>query len=311
MSDRHLMLTLAKVVIAAAWSDGEVTHDEINSLKLMLLKLRTSGGRRAAELTGREWAELEIYMDSPVSAPERARLVAELQNALRTGQQKREAMEALREVVAADGVVSEEEQALLAELEEAIDQVAVGLFGAMQRVVGRRMEVQQQGSAGVPNREAYLTDFLTNKVYYALSQRLRQGEAELRLSEEEQRKLGLAGGLMAKLAHVDGDPTEQEFRTMVETIQRHWALDGEAASFVADVALVAVKESFDSRRLMRELANVSSREERRHFLKALFAVAAADGNISLDEHEEIRIIARGIKLTHEEFIQAKLSVLGG
>ena len=32
-----MMLTLAKVIIAAAWADGEMSHTEINSLKEMLV----------------------------------------------------------------------------------------------------------------------------------------------------------------------------------------------------------------------------------------------------------------------------------
>ena len=33
MPDRNLILSLAKVAIAAAWADGEITQNEINSVK--------------------------------------------------------------------------------------------------------------------------------------------------------------------------------------------------------------------------------------------------------------------------------------
>ena len=72
MSDKNLILTLAKVIVAAAWADGEMTLEEINSLKDLLFQLPHAGG---VQITGREWARLEMYIESPVGAAERARLV--------------------------------------------------------------------------------------------------------------------------------------------------------------------------------------------------------------------------------------------
>jgi hypothetical protein len=43
----------------------------------------------------------------------------------------------------------------------------------------------------------------------------------------------------------------------------------------------------------------------------LFAVATADGEASYDEIEEIRTIAGSLKLSHQDFIQAKLKILPG
>ena len=39
-----------------------------------------------------------------------------------------------------------------------------------------------------------------------------------------------------------------------------------------------------------------------------FAVAAADGMASFEEIEELRVVAQGMKLTHQEFIDAKLTL---
>jgi uncharacterized tellurite resistance protein B-like protein len=62
--------------------------------------------------------------------------------------------------------------------------------------------------------------------------------------------------------------------------------------------------------MIKEIASDSAVEERRRVLQTLFAVAHSDGKISFDEIEEIRVVARGLKLTHKDFIDAKLSVLG-
>jgi len=45
-------------------------------------------------------------------------------------------------------------------------------------------------------------------------------------------------------------------------------------------------------------------------LEGLFAIATADGKMSVEEVEEIRKIAYGLGFSHREFINAKLKVMG-
>jgi len=39
MTDRNLIITMGKVIVAAAWADGTVDAEEINSLKDLLFML--------------------------------------------------------------------------------------------------------------------------------------------------------------------------------------------------------------------------------------------------------------------------------
>jgi uncharacterized tellurite resistance protein B-like protein len=55
----------------------------------------------------------------------------------------------------------------------------------------------------------------------------------------------------------------------------------------------------------REFGQIATREQSRGLLECLFAVAAADGSISVVEDNEIRRITNELRLTHEEFIQAR------
>ena len=52
----------------------------------------------------------------------------------------------------------------------------------------------------------------------------------------------------------------------------------------------------------------TTESERLDFIDVLFDVAAADGALSFEETEEIRTIAYVLKLTHRQFIDAKLKV---
>jgi len=84
MADRSVILALARVIVAAAWADGELHREEIDGLKDLLFHLPHVGPARGLELLAADWDRLEMYIQSPVDAAERTRLIAELQAALRT-----------------------------------------------------------------------------------------------------------------------------------------------------------------------------------------------------------------------------------
>ena len=307
MSDRDLILKLARVIIAVAWADGQISNEEINCLKDLLFRLRTSTFDESMQFSAQEWARLDMYIETPVGDEERARLVADLQNALRSPADKQLVKDALQNMIEADGEVSQEERELVAQVQADIESVGVG---GLQRLLGGAMKRRSDAVANAPNREAYFDDFIENKVYYAVAQRLHVEPTELGLTDDELRKLSLVGGLMAKIAQLDEQVTDAEFADMVAIFQDSWAVSHEAATFVVEVAVSAVDATYDTFRMMRELATGATEDERRQVVEVLFAISAADGDMSIDETEEIRVIARGLNLTHKDFIDAKLKVLG-
>lgn len=307
MADRSLILTLAKVLIAAAWVDGEVTQDEINSAKDLLFHLpHRAANAPGMKLSSREWATLEMYAESPVAADERARLVGELQEALRSPEDKALVLSMLEGVLQADGAVSSEETAVLAEIKDAIDQTETGLVSKLNRLFGGAVARRSAAVQG-PNREQFYNDFVQNKVFYAVNQRLQLEGQSLTLPDEDLRKYSLAGALMAKVAHTDRTVMDEEFTVMVEALQARWGVKRETAVFIAEVAIAQISATQDMYRMQREFATLTSEAERERFIEVLFLVAAADGQVSFEETEEIRLLATGLNLAHPQFIAAKLA----
>lgn len=306
MADRTLILTLAKVLIAAAWVDGGVTQDEINSAKDLLFHLpHTAANAPGMKLSSREWATLEMYVESPIDAAERARLLAELQEALRSPEDKALALAMLEGVVQADGVVSAEETAVLNEIKQAIDQADIGLAGKLSRLFGGA--VQRRSAAAGPNREQFYQDFVQNKVFYAVNQRLQLEGKRLDISEADLRKYSLAGALMAKVAHLDDAVTDGEVAVIVRALREGWGVSEETAVFITEVATAQMSAIQDVFRMQREFATITSEAERESFIEVLFLVAGADGSVTIDEIEEIRRMANGLNLSHPQFIAAKLA----
>jgi len=290
-------MTLAKVVIAAAWADGEISLDEINCLKDLLFQLRG--------LDARGWASLEIYMTNPIGREERERLLVELKRLIRSSRDKRMALQALDDMACADGSPADNEQRVIDEIKAAIDSASVGIFSGIGNMLAGALERRSKALANAPNRELYFDEFVRNKILFNLRQR--QGDLGLDIPEEDLKKLSLTGGLMARVSNIDRKTTTAEIGAMIEAMQKGWKISSDAAAFVAEVAVSASSLEVDYFRMTREFFTNTTNEERVQLLDVLFAVAAADGEISLTETEEIRRIASGLKLTHRQFINAKLA----
>jgi uncharacterized tellurite resistance protein B-like protein len=296
----QLVMTLAKVIIAAAWADGEVSHEEINSLKDLLFRL--------PNMEARDWASLEIYIDSPVGSEERLRLTSDLALAMSSRADKDLALSALDDLIHADGEIPESEELVAKEIRQAIEDADVGVIGGIGKLVKGSIQRRSEAVAGAPNREAYLEDFIKNRVYYGVRRRLDESDAHPDLSDADLRKLSLAGGLMARIAHIDREVTEGEIGAMEKALQDRWNCTKEQAALVAEVAVSSVAEDMDFYRMAREFFTCTTEEERVQFLDVLFAVADGDGLVSTPETEGIRRISMNLKMTHRQFIDAKLKI---
>ena len=300
MANENTIKTIAKVMIAAAWADGNVSPEEINSLKDLLFQL--------PDMTASDWSELDIYIETPVGEAERNRLEGELLVQLKTPEDKALAIAALNEVVSADGRVSDSERAVLEEIKPMIESADVAILGPLSRLMRGSIKRRSQEAANAPNREVYLEDFTHNKIFYLVSRRLELESEDISVSEPVLRKLSLAGGLMAHVAYIDQEVTEAEFDAMADILEAKWGASTVEAALVAEVAVSETSQGLDIYRLSREFFETTTSEQRVQFLDVLFAVADGDGRVSYEETEEIRLIAKMLKLTHRQFIDAKLKI---
>lgn len=310
MASGNLIVALAKVLIAAAWADGELDNEEVNIMKDLLFHLpRASSSNGNSFYTATEWAEIEMYIDSPVPPEERARLIEDLRESLKTPEDRTMALDALDELIRADGIVSIEDDFVVAEIQAAINDVDFGFFGQMSRLLAGPRQRRSQALADAPNREKYLDDFIHNKVYYGVRRRLDLGEGvEIDIDDLRLRRLSAVGGLLARVAQVDLPVTEAEIVKIIELLEEFWQLSHAEAVFVAEVAVSEISPSMDTVRLVREIYSAVQPEQVSDFLNLLFAVALADGHVSNGEMDEIYEMSRSLGLAHRTFIDAKLKV---
>jgi uncharacterized tellurite resistance protein B-like protein len=300
MPNANVILSLAKVMVAAAWADGVISNEEINSLKDLLFHLKG--------ITAQDWAVIDLYVESPVEEVERQRLVSELEAALSSSAEKEQAIQALDQMVRDAGSVGAEELAVVDEIKASIQNAKVGGMGRWSLFTRNRVENRSQIVQNAPNREKYLDDFVKNKIYYDVIRRMEQDHIPQDISEGDLRKLSLAGGLMARVAYADRDVTDAENQVILGALQKYWGSSQDEAAIIVEMAASEVCKGLDYYRLTREFFDVTTENERVRFLDALFAVGAGDGQASFEEIEEIRTIANGLLLSHQQFIDAKLKL---
>jgi len=300
MPEKSFILDLGKLIIAAAWADGELTHDEINSLKEVLFSLK--------EISGDDWKKLEMYMESPVTGEERDILLERLLNKIRSQKDKKMVIHKLQELFQSDGKVTDQEAALLKEIERAVTKTSTDIFSQFSKALKTTISKRSSAAAITSLRENEFDDYITNTIYYDLQQKQKKSGITINVPEEKLRKLCLATGLLSFIAHVDSKISDQEKKVMENILTRDWKLSAKQANLLIQISSERAVKGLDFYRIAYSFYGVTTLDERKDFIKTLFRIANATNKTSRNEIEEIRRIAQALKVTHQAFIDAKLTI---
>ncbi|MDX1650441.1 MAG: TerB family tellurite resistance protein [Myxococcota bacterium] len=123
-----------------------------------------------------------------------------------------------------------------------------------------------------------------------------------RLPPEQARYLAAFAYVLARVAHADMHVLDTEAERMREIVQEQADLDPAEAELVVEIAksqarLLGGTENYV---VTREFRRIASRAQRGRLLDCLFAVAAADGEISAPESTEIANIGEELGFTRPE-----------
>jgi uncharacterized tellurite resistance protein B-like protein len=129
--------------------------------------------------------------------------------------------------------------------------------------------------------------------------------AELDGMEPDQaRHLALFALLLARVANVDLDVSEEETEAMVRVVECVGELSPEQAELVVAIAKVENRLFGETHDYLaaRQFRDLASESQKRDLLHCLFAVAAADDRIDVAEEESIREIGRELLVTNDEYL---------
>ena len=116
--------------------------------------------------------------------------------------------------------------------------------------------------------------------------------------------------LLARVAFVDMKITGDEISTMVQAITDSTQYSQQVAQKMVSIASEEISDLVDleNQLYIRPLNELLDPMEKGKILKLLFKVAASDEKVENLESEEIRRISKELRVSHQQFVEAKLTV---
>ena len=129
------------------------------------------------------------------------------------------------------------------------------------------------------------------------------------LPEDRASHLAAFAYILGRIAHADSKFSETETRKMQEIVRDLGHLPEAQAVLVVEIAKsqVRVFGGTDNFLVTRRFKEMTTREQRTELLDCVFAVSAADESISALEEGQAGQIAKELGLTHDEFVNARLT----
>ncbi len=116
--------------------------------------------------------------------------------------------------------------------------------------------------------------------------------------------------LLLEMSSIDGEFNESEREHIISILKNDYELSDEHATALIDASNKELENSTDLWRFASLINKNYSTEEKVRIIEMIWIVAYADGN--LDKHEDYLVhkLAKLLRLTHKQLIDAKLKAKG-
>ena len=291
-------LTFLKVMTTVAWADGEMTHSELNLLKSFIKKFN---------LDKNDVRELKPYLEAPVSKTHQQELFKQLIAELASVEEKQEIIQAMSAMAEGKKKTSDEEVAL-------VDQFTSWLKKSSftTRSLGKvRNFFQRTIFVDAREKDPELEKYFKRKVIKKIELRSAKQGQKISLTDDEVYHICLLGTLLASVAQVDEIFDEVEEKALRKVLQENFSFTRQELGILFDVIVEQAKHGFDFHEVITETNQIITYNERVKLMDCFFAIAAADGKISLAESQQIRRITKAMHIPHQDFKESKIRALEG
>ena len=129
-----------------------------------------------------------------------------------------------------------------------------------------------------------------------------------RLEPERAQYLARFAYLLGRAAHADQHVSPRKTEIMEHLVAREGAIPADQAMLVVGLAKTSALlfGGTDDFIVARDFAAVASYEQKLALVRCLFAVAAAEGSISIEEEREIQRVARALRVEASDLVALRL-----
>ena len=115
--------------------------------------------------------------------------------------------------------------------------------------------------------------------------------------------------VLSRVAIADRDISDIETDRILKIIQQTGHVSEQQASLVVEIAkrYVRLFGGTENFLVTREFRNITTDDQRRSLLDCLFAVSAADDEVSNSEEQQIWQIASELGFSHSEYVEARMA----
>lgn len=289
-------LTFLKVLTTVAWADGEMTESELSVLKRFYRKF---------DLGRDELNELKPYLAAPVSKKERDGLYETLVGQLSSPDERKDIQDAMAAMLEAHPRAGTLERDLVEAFSKALDKTSF----TKRSLVKFRNLLQSTLFQGAREKDPDMEKYFKRKVLNKIELKLSALGKKISIPDDQVYYLCLLGSLLALVANVDNHLDESEQKALKRVLGDQFAVKGQELQVLFDVIVEQARKGFDFHEVVSELNNLTPHKDRLKLVDSFFAVAAADGDLTHDEAEEVRRITKGLRIQHKDFIASKVKFL--
>lgn len=281
---RALDVSLGKLLITAAWVDGEVNDHEKACFRNLILKM--------PNICMDDWRKLKIYLAYPQSTQEQEYIVKEFCEKIFIEGHAELAWQKLFQVLKADGNINDAENDFVKFLQNDLDANVQGFLRALKFYLFRSsIENQNAWNAKSISRDKFIHEFFENPLYFLFRKALVHEDFTIPHSKPELQKVCLFASILSWIANEDGrislDEEEMIFRILTETC----GISQNIAECILKVAGLIDISDLEVEDLTQNLADSTQVGEREQFFLAISKLILLDRVISVRELECLRSIA--------------------
>ena len=117
--------------------------------------------------------------------------------------------------------------------------------------------------------------------------------------------------LFLEMANIDGEFSQSEKAHVVSTLKQDYGLPDDDVAALIDASELELKGSIDLWQFTNRINENYSREEKLQIIETVWEIAYKDHQLDKYEDYLAHKVAKLLRLTHKELIDAKLKVLKG
>jgi uncharacterized tellurite resistance protein B-like protein len=245
-------------------------------------------------LSEAEWREIDFYRLYKPNKTELENILNDVTKQMQSSKDRKDLLEALKEIVIADDVLKEQEKEILDFLTQNINSNSLPYFNHIFKKIKSSIFTKNSFS-----EDKLAVEFTKNPIAPLLKTHVDEGK--IKNIDLVAAKLGLA--LIVIYSDMSFD--KEEKNAFEELVKKECMIDEKKFIDLVNKIYLIPENYFEMTYLCRFITDSSTESERYNILKDLFKMAYANNQYDAYEDKYLKLIARSLFISDQNFIKIK------